>query len=74
MAKGTVTFTVDADLYEQLQPIAGSKGKTVEDMIAQFIERFVEYEQGDAPTGYAGKSLEDRIGFIAKEMVLGSSR
>ena len=64
-----VQIDIEATLYEQMAALCAKLGTTVEAMAVRFCEEFVRMEVPPVPESYASMSVEDRIDFIAQNIL-----
>ena len=69
MAMADVQIDMEATLYEQMAALCANLGITVEAMAVRFCEEFVRMEVTPVPEPYASMSAEDKIGFIAQNIL-----
>lgn len=69
MAMADVQIDMEPALYEQMVALCASLGTTVEAMAVRFCEEFVRMEAPPVPETYASMSVEDRINFIAQNIL-----
>lgn len=69
MAMTNVQIDIEATLYEQMAALCAKLGTTVEAMAGRFCEEFVRMEVPPVPESYASMSVEDRIDFIAQNIL-----
>lgn len=69
MAMTNVQIDIEATLYEQMAALCAKLGTTVEAMAVRFCEEFVRTETPPVPESYASMSVEDRIDFIAQNIL-----
>ena len=69
MAMTNVQIDIEATLYEQMAALCAKLGTTVEAMAVRFCEEFVRMEVPPVPESYASMSVEDRIDFIAQNIL-----
>ena len=69
MAMTDVQIDMETTLYEQMAALCASLGTTVEAMAVRFCEEFVRMEAPPVPESYASMSVEDRINFIAQNIL-----
>ena len=69
MAMADVQIDIEATLYEQMAALCAKLGTTVEAMAGRFCEEFVRMETPPVPESYASMSAEDRIDFIAQNIL-----
>lgn len=64
-----VQIDIEATLYEQMAALCAKLGTTVEAMAVRFCEEFVRMETPPVPESYASMSVEDKIDFIAQNIL-----
>ena len=69
MAMADVQIDIETALREQMAALCASLGTTVEAMAVRFCEEFVRMEAPPVPESYASMSVEDRINFIAQNIL-----
>ena len=69
MAMSDVRIDMETTLYEQMAALCANLGTTVEAMAVRFCEEFVRMEAHPVPEPYASMSVEDRIDFIAQNIL-----
>lgn len=69
MAMTNVQIDIEATLYEQMAALCAKLGTTVEAMAVRFCEEFVRMETPPVPESYASMSVEDKIDFIAQNIL-----
>ena len=69
MAMTNVQIDIETALYEQMAALCAKLGTTVEAMAGRFCEEFVRMEVPPVPESYASMSVEDRIDFIAQNIL-----
>jgi len=69
MAMTEMQIDMETTLYEQMAALCASLGTTVEAMAVRFCEEFVRMEAPPVPESYASMSVEDRINFIAQNIL-----
>lgn len=69
MAMTDVQIDIEATLYEQMAALCAKLGTTVEAMAGRFCEEFVRMKVPPVPESYASMSVEDRIDFIAQNIL-----
>lgn len=69
MAMTDVQIDIEATLYEQMAALCAKLGTTVEAMAGRFCKEFVRMETPPVPEPYASMRVEDRIGFIAQNIL-----
>lgn len=69
MAMADVRIDMETALYEQMAALCAKLGTTVEAMAVQFSEEFVRMETPPVPESYVSMSVEDRIDFIAQNIL-----
>lgn len=69
MAMTNVQIDIETALYEQMAALCAKLGTTVEAMAVRFCEEFVRMEVPPVPESYASMSVEDRIDFIAQNIL-----
>lgn len=69
MAMADVQIDMEHTLYEQMAALCANLGTTVEAMAVRFCEEFVRMEAPPVPELYASMSVEDRIDFIAQNIL-----
>ena len=69
MAMADVQIDMEPALYEQMAALCASLGTTVEAMAVRFCEEFVQMEAHPVPETYVSMSVEDRINFIAQNIL-----
>ena len=69
MAMTNVQIDIETALYEQMAALCAKLGTTVEAMAVRFCEEFVRMEMSPVPESYASMSVEDRIDFIAQNIL-----
>ena len=69
MAMTDVQIDIEATLYEQMAALCAKLGTTVEAMAGRFCEEFVRMETPPVPEPYASMSVEDKIDFIAQNIL-----
>lgn len=69
MAMTNVRIDMETTLYEQMAALCAKLGTTVEAMAGRFCEEFVRMEVPPVPESYASMSVEDRIDFIAQNIL-----
>ena len=69
MAMADVQIDMETTLYEQIAALCASLDTTVEAMAARFCEEFVRMEATPVPEPYASMSVEDKINFIAQNIL-----
>ena len=69
MAMTDVQIDMETALYEQMAALCANLGTTVEAMAARFCEEFVRMEAPPVPESYASMSVENRINFIAQNIL-----
>ena len=69
MAMTDVQIDMETALYEQMAALCANLGTTVEAMAVRFCEEFVRMEAHLVPEPYASMSMEDKIDFIAQNIL-----
>lgn len=69
MAMTDVQIDIEAALYEQMAALCAKLGTTVEAMAGRFCKEFVRMETPPVSESYASMSVEDRIDFIAQNIL-----
>ena len=69
MAMTDVQIDIEATLYEQMAALCAKLGTTVEAVAGRFCEEFVRMEEPPVPESYASMSVEDKIDFIAQNIL-----
>ena len=69
MAMTDVQIDIETALYEQMATLCANLGTTVETMAVRFCEEFVRMEAPPVPETYASMSVEDKIDFIAQNIL-----
>lgn len=69
MAMTNVQIDIEAALYEQMAALCAKLGTTVEAMAGRFCKEFVRIETPPVSESYASMSVEDRIDFIAQNIL-----
>lgn len=69
MAMTNVQIDIETVLHEQMAALCAKLGTTVEAMTVRFCEEFVRTETPPVPESYASMSVEDRIDFIAQNIL-----
>lgn len=69
MAMTNVQIDIEAALYEQMAALCAKLGTTVEAMAVRFCEEFVRMETPPVSESYASMGVEDRIDFIAQNIL-----
>ena len=69
MAMTNVRIDMETTLYEQMTALCAKLGTTVEATAVRFCEEFVRTETPPVPESYASMSVEDRIDFIAQNIL-----
>ena len=69
MAMADVRIDMETALYEQMATLCAKFGTTVEAMAVRFCEEFVRMEAPPVPEPYASMSVEDKIDFIAQNIL-----
>lgn len=69
MAMADVRIDMETALYEQMAALCAKLGTTVETMAVRFCEEFVRMEAPPVPESYASMSVEDKIDFIAQNIL-----
>lgn len=69
MAMADVQIDIETALHEQMAALCAKLGTTVEAMAVQFCEEFVRMEVPPVPESYASMSVEDKIDFIAQNIL-----
>ena len=69
MTMAEVRIDMETTLYEQMVALCAKLGTTVEAMAGRFCEEFVRMEVPPVPESYASMSVEDRIDFIAQNIL-----
>lgn len=69
MAMTDVQIDIEATLYEQMAALCAKLGTTVEAMAVRFCKEFVRMETPPLSESYASMSVEDRIDFIAQNIL-----
>ena len=69
MAMADVRIDMETALYEQMTTLCAKFGTTVEAMAVRFCEEFVRMGTPPVPESYASMSVEDRIDFIAQNIL-----
>lgn len=69
MAMTNVQIDIEAALYAQMVALCAKLGTTVEAMAVRFSEEFVRMETPPVPESYASMSVEDKIDFIAQNIL-----
>ena len=69
MAMADVRIDMETALYEQMAALCAKLGTTVEATAVRFCEEFVRTETPPVPESYASMSVEDRIDFIAQNIL-----
>lgn len=69
MAMADVQIDMEHTLYEQMAALCASLGTTVEAMAIRFCEEFVRMGTPPVPEPYASMSVEDKIDFIAQNIL-----
>ena len=69
MAMTEMQIDMEPALYEQMVALCASLGTTVEVMAVRFCEEYVRMEATPVPEPYASMSVEDRINFIAQNIL-----
>ena len=60
---------METTLYEQMAALCANLGTTVEALAVRFCGEFVRMEAPPVPESYASMSVEDRINFIAQNIL-----
>ena len=69
MAMTNVQIDIETALYEQMTTLCAKLGTTVEAMAVRFCEEFVRMETPPVSESYASMGVEDRIDFIAQNIL-----
>lgn len=69
MAMTNVQIDIETALYEQMAALCAKFGTTVEAMAVRFCEEFVRMETPPVSESYASMGVEDRIDFIAQNIL-----
>ena len=69
MAMTDVQIDIEATLYEQLAALCAKLGTTVEATVVRFCEEFVRMGTPPVSESYASMSVEDKIDFIAQNIL-----
>lgn len=69
MAMADVQIDMETTLHEQMAALCANLGTTVEAMAVRFCEEFVRMEAHPVPEPYASMSVEDKIDFIAQNIL-----
>ena len=69
MAMADVQIDMEPALYEQMVALCANLGTTVEAMAVRFCEEFVRMNVLTAPETYVSMSVEDKIDFIAQNIL-----
>ena len=69
MAMTNVQIDIETALYEQMAALCAKLGTTVEAMAVRFCKEFVRMETPPLSESYASMSVEDRIDFIAQNIL-----
>ena len=69
MAMTNVRIDMETTLYEQMAALCAKLGTTVEATAVRFCEGFVRSGPTPVPESYASMSVEDRIDFIAQNIL-----
>lgn len=69
MAMADVQIDMETTLYAQMASLCAKLGTTVDAMAVRFSEEFVRMEMPPVPESYASMSVEDRIDFIAQNIL-----
>lgn len=69
MAMTNVQIDIEAALYAQMVALCAKFGTTVEAMAVRFCEEFVRMEAPPVPEPYASMSVEDKVDFIAQNIL-----
>ena len=64
-----VQIDIETVLYEQMAALCAKLGTTVEAMAVRFCEEFVRMETPPVSESYASMGVEDRIDFIAQNIL-----
>lgn len=69
MAMADVRIDMETALYEQMATLCAKFGTTVEAMAVRFCVKLVRMEAPPVPEPYASMSVEDKIDFIAQNIL-----
>lgn len=69
MAMADVQIDMETTLYAQMASLCAKLGTTVETMVVRFCKKFVQMETPPVPESYASMSVEDKIDFIAQNIL-----
>lgn len=69
MTMAEVRIDMETSLYEQMAALCAKFGTTVEAMAVRFCEEFVRMGTPPVPEPYASMSVEDKIDFIAQNIL-----
>ena len=69
MAMTNVQIVIEATLYAQMSALCAKLGTTVEAMAGRFCKEFVRMETPPVSESYASMSVEDKIDFIAQNIL-----
>ena len=64
-----VRIDMETTLYEQMAALCAKLGTTVDAMAVRFCKEFVRMETPPVSESYASMSVEDRIDFIAQNIL-----